>query len=226
MFHYPGDTGGGIHAFHSVIPALKIPPFKITDMFDPESLPIEGLEGPAKLRKLKGTSAKHLDIYKAVGLEYPPDPAKFDYEIREVLLQVNPAAAETAAYAVGTDPWPKHLGVEHSQFADINMSLTWHVGSNDNAVLFQSCIPTLTTKSLLLMRWRDLMGGSHYRLIRGENLLTLIGWFSDAEEASDECCRELVGNAFSGYTFTAVALATLVAYGETLGRPTLRSMAV
>ena len=110
-------------------------------------------------------------------------------------------------------------------------------GIDPSGTVWKSRVPCLCTKSVIALRTRDASGRRHWRpfwvlrtprlpcpvpvlsllppgrLITGDNLLRRIG-FADSAGVHDETARLLTGNAFSGFTFAAVALAALVGIGR------------
>ncbi len=54
------------------------------------------------------------------------------------------------------------------------------------------------------------------RLIRGEYLLRLIGFMTADYDESDAVCQQITGNAFSGFSFSAVAIGAAAAFGASL----------
>ena len=57
------------------------------------------------------------------------------------------------------------------------------------------------------------------RLVRGESLLSLIGFFTEPDddyEVTYELARKLTGNAFSAFSFASIAIARTAAFGASL----------
>ncbi len=92
------------------------------------------------------------------------------------------------------DVYPEQEGVV--QYADVNQSLRLHIGSTPEATVFKSTIPCFTTNSVMVLRvFTKSEDGSqrrHWRVIRGEPLLRLIGFIgADPDNVSDEFLSRL-----------------------------------
>eukprot|EP00959_Pyramimonas_sp_CCMP1952_P203492 4255305-Pyramimonas_sp.AAC.1 len=58
--------------------------------------------------------------------------------------------SQVALHGEDCDPWPTQPGT--CQWADINQSLRFHLGADGNGSVFRNAMPTLTTKTILMLR--------------------------------------------------------------------------
>ncbi len=121
-----------------------------------------------KLREMCGLSSHHLDIFKAVNLEYPPKLREWALDIQHICSLINPSAAETFIYAEACDPWPEKRMT--MQFADVNPSLQQHLGNKTDTAIFRESIPTLTCKAIIVARMQLENGDKIWRLCFGSHI--------------------------------------------------------
>lgn len=165
---------------------MKIRELPLGAFFDWRELPIgDASLDPLAFKKLKGHSDVHLNYFKDAGLAYPPDLSSLPRGFRDAVCRLPPSAIEVSIYGEETDCWP--VIPDSPQWADVNMGLKFHIGANPNGVVFRATVPTLTTHSILLMRVLDTDLKKHWRVVSGEYLLRLMGYFgANAELVSDE----------------------------------------
>ena len=135
---------------------------------------------------------------------------------------------EIAVYLHATFPYTP----EAPDFCDVNPSLERLVHTADKPRNpWSECVSTLTASCSILMRHHEKGSGQTQsgdavvlRLLRGKELMSIIGWFewntlneqNESEELeADAFLTSLAGNAFSAYSVGPALLLCILAYGAT-----------
>jgi site-specific DNA-cytosine methylase len=225
-----GYLGSGSSASMAVaqyiLPNLKITPVALESMIGKfQDIPhlwrdaaADELELQPKrcLKKDPEYEDQHFSYYKAVALEYPPDLCAAGRELALLCANISQREAEVFYYAEQVEPYPDAPGI--SQFADLNLSMKYHLGSAGKGSIFHESIPCLATSSDLVMRVQFETGEKCFRLIKGKYLLRLIGYGDPlpGSHADPKTCSHLTGDAFNGFACSAAVLAALVGFGQGL----------
>ena len=144
---------------------------------------------------------EHFDSYSAEKAIWPPDTAC----IKELIPWLPPRQLEVAYFYTFVDPKFKDSTAESVH--DLNISLQWRSGQ-------EGMLPCVTCHSVLFLR-------QGRRLLHGLECLRASGMpekvaLDIAKSEAQERCKELSGNAFSGYIIAALAMTIIICKLQTL----------
>lgn len=201
-----------MNAYASLVPSLRIPPVSWHQIWgDWQSLP----DPDERERKVAKCDAKfmgeRMQAYQRAGLDYPFELTAMPVGFQVAVGSLTQRAQEVAAYLEMTEEYPPDFNIP--QFADVNMSLGYVIGSAEALALSTNRIPTLVCTSIIFMRVRVDDNLTRWKLVQGEHLLAVVGFPLSISTAPKELCSRLAGNAFSGFPCGAVVLAALSSYG-------------
>jgi hypothetical protein len=125
--------------FASLVSSVKIGQLPVEMFFDWSEIPLSPHAESRQHKRLKGTSEVHLSYFKDADIPYPPKLSNYAIGFVGAICDLPPAAMEVAIFGEETDPWPETP--LRFQWADTNMSLKLHIGSNANATVFKDYIP-------------------------------------------------------------------------------------
>jgi len=173
---------------------------------------------------------EHSQLFLLFGLTWPPsDRMKLticDCDVIEQKITQRPLEVVIFLALAHPYPGPKGANVDADgfQYCDINPSLLRLVGSDGKRNPWRDFIPTMTCKSMILVRgaMMDVVTQRvivKYHVLDGVEMLAATGWPVHLIKPSwksyeSTFLQKMAGNAFNGYCFQTLLLAFTAAIGK------------
>jgi hypothetical protein len=203
-----------------LLPQIKIDTISLTDVLGVKCISeiasawpdLVGHDLQPRAGKKKDYSFRdeHLKWYKACGIDCPPELDAFPVGLRTLCANLTERQAEVLIYAEEAEPYG---GIGEFQYSDLNCSLQFHVGKDGKGYVFSSTMPTLACSTILCVRSQLSQNERVWKLIRGRDLMKIIGFYGMIGDHDAKLCQKLAGNAFSGFSAGAVVLAVIGGLG-------------
>jgi hypothetical protein len=155
-----------------------------------------------------------LDMYRVVDLEYPPDLATYPDAFRKCIAPLTERERGLLCYAEAMEPYPSSMRVP--QFIHYNQSILFLYGKHgdEGKTVFHEVIPTIAASSCFLMRMKLPADRTVRKLLRGNELMRIIGWGTPTHPLSYKLAKSCAGNAFSGFADGPMLACVMPALGH------------